>query len=211
MPDISSLVSAEVMSEKIQNVVSAERLMELVEARFVPHYELDGKPLFAIGETKAWLREHYLLKIPANPIPASVSITPIFVRPDAYETPPELLAIRSFLLPLPIQSIGYAKFAGIYFLCCDGKVVYVGQSQEVSRRIKNHCDNKEFDWAFCMRVPKTDLDFVEGEFIRALKPKYNIGQNGALVCPTSKHSSTCGTGIIDMFEGLSDAQRGDDG
>ena len=64
---------------------------------------------------------------------------------------------------------------GVYFLCHENKVVYVGQSTNPSARIAQHQADKVFDRVFL--IPTNDLDTVEYEYIRKLRPKYNITHN----------------------------------
>ncbi len=61
----------------------------------------------------------------------------------------------------------------IYFLCLADEVVYVGQSTNLCARLAQHGDDKVFDRAFYLVVRREDLDRIEGEFIRALRPRYN--------------------------------------
>jgi len=62
---------------------------------------------------------------------------------------------------------------GIYFLCRNGKVVYVGQSVCVFARIGNHLSTKDFDSAYFVQVPVDDLDTTEWAYIDQLGPEYN--------------------------------------
>jgi len=184
MPDIANLLTASEMVARLNNRISEERLLELCESKLVPHFELEGVVLFGKSETERWLRDNLLTAVPAMPVPNRVAVTPIVLHDTPAETPQELASVAAYLIPMPIGSLTYATFSGVYFLCRGGKVVYVGQSANVAGRVGKHCGAKEFDYAFCMRVPKSDLNFVEGEFIRALEPEYNLSKTGRLVAPT---------------------------
>jgi hypothetical protein len=64
--------------------------------------------------------------------------------------------------------------SGVYFLCLDGDVVYVGQSIAVGVRVGSHAGSKPCDRIFALPVPPSELDAVEGAFIRILKPRLNM-------------------------------------
>ena len=81
-------------------------------------------------------------------------------------------------------NLGVEQLCGIYFLCLDNEVVYVGQSICVVMRVLTHMnqtkDKKMFDHdrVFFLSVPREALDKMEREFIRALKPRYNLNGGG---------------------------------
>lgn len=212
MPEISALCTAEEMSEKFGDRMSAERLLELAEAQLVPHYELEGEILFAITETKRWVEKRLLLHVPGCPIPQSISLTKMVSEEEFMEPPNVLGGAKEFLVSLPIGALAHVLFSGVYFLCQSDEVVYVGQSVSVANRVVQHIGLKEYDRAYCLRVPRSDLDFVEGEFIRLLKPKYNHDKNGTLRGPMEmklpKDSvgldalEACGKDITDGWGGL---------
>ena len=64
--------------------------------------------------------------------------------------------------------------SGIYFLCQDSKVVYIGQSLDVATRVNVHAKSKEFDSVTAMLVPQELLDETEKYWIEHIKPKLNI-------------------------------------
>lgn len=61
---------------------------------------------------------------------------------------------------------------GIYLLIKDGGVVYVGQSINIERRIKQHTD-KEFDSYEAIKCDGDLLDSAEAFYITLHNPKYN--------------------------------------
>lgn len=72
-------------------------------------------------------------------------------------------------LAVPVDDL-----CGIYFLVRDARVVYVGQSTNVFRRVAQHMNNgMEFDAYHFLPVPVHELDKVEDKYIRLLKPKLN--------------------------------------
>lgn len=64
---------------------------------------------------------------------------------------------------------------GVYFLLCDGEVMYVGQSVNVSVRIAEHIRQGliEVDSYAWVPVDRQDLLVTEAAYIVKFKPKYN--------------------------------------
>jgi hypothetical protein len=62
---------------------------------------------------------------------------------------------------------------GVYFLCKDQEVVYVGQSGDVLRRIDEHGDSKDFDSVLLISVPEHLLSEAEQYWIERIKPRLN--------------------------------------
>lgn len=85
---------------------------------------------------------------------------------------PECLSGLRHRLREPIND---GSCRGVYFLINEGDVVYVGQSVEVVRRVKEHkhIGDKEFSNALFMPVPGP-MYFAEYLCIWLLRPKYNI-------------------------------------
>jgi hypothetical protein len=186
MPEATSLLSPEDMSDRLRGVVSAERLVELADCGLAPHYTVDGKVMFGSTETKEWVNHNLVVRHKGRHIGDGI-ITIINVMPSAEESPPPPLSIRAMadkLIPVSIKSAETVGCPGVYFLCHEGEVVYVGQGKSVFGRMGAHIGDKTFDSVFFVRVPKSDLDYVEGRLIRVLEPKYNgRSKNGKLVGP----------------------------
>ena len=66
----------------------------------------------------------------------------------------------------------YRKIIGVYFLIKNNKVVYVGQSTNIMRRIPEHSE-KVFDNFFYIEVPRLLLNRVEYDYIKHYTPCYN--------------------------------------
>lgn len=88
---------------------------------------------------------------------------------------PEALFKVPDLVHLPIQ-----VFSGVYFLCLEGQVVYVGQSVNVLARIGEHSLSYrsliKFDSAFYIPAPAASaamLRALELQWIQKLKPPFN--------------------------------------
>jgi hypothetical protein len=63
---------------------------------------------------------------------------------------------------------------GIYFLVKNERIVYVGQSTNVLRRVARHIeDGKDFDSFSITPCPKPDLDRMEAVYITAFYPELN--------------------------------------
>ncbi len=70
--------------------------------------------------------------------------------------------------------------SGVYFLIKDGRVVYVGKSNNVHRRIQEHLKQKCFDRINVIECPEPELGRIEAHYIRAFRPVLNIaGTAGA--------------------------------
>tara|TARA_R100001244_G_scaffold18161_1_gene19145 strand:- start:81 stop:455 length:375 start_codon:yes stop_codon:yes gene_type:complete len=78
---------------------------------------------------------------------------------------------------------------GVYFLCRDEKVVYIGQSVTPVCRAASHkretsdgsyANHKDFNNVFFLPWPESDLNSIEGALIRAIDTEYNRhGPRGA--------------------------------
>ncbi len=64
---------------------------------------------------------------------------------------------------------------GVYFLISGNEIVYVGQSVNIPSRIEQHKKDqqKTFDRYYYIECKVTELDVVEGRYIRKFMPKYN--------------------------------------
>jgi hypothetical protein len=197
MADVTSLLNAEAMSEKLKNIVSADRLLELASCGMVPHYDVDGNVMFGPGETKEWLNHNLVVRKAGRHLGNSILTVVDVMAPSKSRDsiPLELSAIAGMLIPLSIQSAESVGLPGVYFLCHEGAVVYVGQSVNVFGRVGAHIGVKTFDSVWFVRVPQSDLDFVEGQLIRTLKPKYNHDKKGRIIAPGTFKPAECDESI----------------
>ncbi len=81
-------------------------------------------------------------------------------------TLPQLLYIYSYKLK------DLMNISAVYFLINNKNVVYVGQTNNLFRRISEHKD-KLFDDIYWFPTNKTELKTVEEYFIIAMNPEYN--------------------------------------
>lgn len=189
MADVCSLLTPAEMSEKLKGVIAEERLVELAHSQLIPHYTIDNEIWFGPQETKEWVNHNLIVRHQGKRLDA-MSVTVVNVTGTAIglkSLPIQLRGMAGALIPMAIESVESAKMSGVYFLCKDGNVVYVGQSVNVAQRVGQHVGAKTFDSVFFIRVASSDLDYVEGELIRLLCPKYNFSVNGCLVAPSDAH------------------------
>ena len=95
-------------------------------------------------------------------------IPPNIIYVNECKAPPKQLAplnVNEFVIP--------PKTSGIYFLCKDDRIVYIGQAYDLSKRIPQHVGSKNFDRVFYMNICKDDLTRVESELIDFYQPDYN--------------------------------------
>ncbi len=67
----------------------------------------------------------------------------------------------------------YKKLCGVYFLICDGSVVYVGQSVDIQSRLGSHANSIPFGSYYYIECDNTQLDLLESIYIHLLNPVLN--------------------------------------
>lgn len=72
--------------------------------------------------------------------------------------------------------------SGVYFLCKDGVIKYVGKSVCVSARVATHIKEgvKYFSEIFYIAAPTNEIDALEKAFIHYFLPEYNSNGRGEL-------------------------------
>jgi len=161
--------------------LDAEKLLGLCQSGHAPHYRLDGKgPWFKKQELSRWAKETLVQHWEGSPLPTAMPVLFHAETKQPRQPPKEIASVKSL-----ISVASEAGFSGVYFLCHEGVVVYVGQSVCVAGRLAAHFgSNKLFDAVWAIPIPKQDLDRVEGAFIRILRPTYNISENGRINAPS---------------------------
>jgi hypothetical protein len=81
--------------------------------------------------------------------------------------PLELAPLKADLFHAPRMA-----WPGVYFLCREGAVVYVGQGKIAGSRAMQHKD-KQWDEVFVLPCKQDQLNRVEAALISVLKPPYN--------------------------------------
>jgi hypothetical protein len=149
--------------------LSEERLRAFADGGFVPHYRVDsGPPLFRPAEVRKWVAEHLIQRIEGKPLPFPIRIVePLPIVKDRGRVPVPLQEIKDLC-----DITGEVRRTGIYFLCTNGEVLYIGQSVNAAARISNHTD-KPFESAFFVPWPEDDLTRLESALIRAIRPPLN--------------------------------------
>lgn len=71
----------------------------------------------------------------------------------------------------------HIKNRGVYFLCFDGTVVYIGSSSNVWARIGKHMHEQKKKWDEWFYVQCENYLEVESQLIKAMHPKYNQHHN----------------------------------
>lgn len=68
----------------------------------------------------------------------------------------------------------HPRICGIYFLVDNGRVVYVGQSNHIARRVAQHQMNEaRFDSIAFFEAPEFFLKGIEAHYIRLFRPPLN--------------------------------------
>jgi hypothetical protein len=165
--------------------ISKERLMSLVEGMFVPHYRIDGgEPLFVKKEIRAWVSKNLVTRTEGKDIHNILLLNTKTVDGE-YPSPPDSISRIRDIEPVAV----FLPKTGIYFLCYNGNCVYIGQSVDITERVKTHIRERrfKFDTAYSIAIVKEELDTIERRFIRLLNPIYNSRfaekPNGALLSP----------------------------
>ena len=77
------------------------------------------------------------------------------------------------------NSLSLNVTCGVYFLIKDERIVYVGKSSDVYKRIGQHVKTKEFDRITVVECSETDVSRLEAMYIDKFKPILNIyGKSG---------------------------------
>jgi hypothetical protein len=94
----------------------------------------------------------------------------------------DLVGLHLFEVEFPL--------CGVYFLCHEGEVVYVGQSTNLRCRLGNgNYPGKKYDSVYFLPLPPQELDRVEAAFIRTLRPKYSKQWHGAAEAQRTLHNN----------------------
>lgn len=167
----TGLKSASEVAEYV-GAVSAERIEDLANAGYLPHYRVDGgNPLFKPVEVKRWLSKNLMARCEGRNLPDAIRV--VVAAEEIRDKPPASICNLDCLQQVPKH--GYQP--GVYFLCSGDEVVYVGQSVTPAARISCHATSpdKKFDRVYLLPVPAYDLDNVEAAFISHLRPSQQGG------------------------------------
>lgn len=153
--------------------LSPERLSELATSGYLPHCEFGGAIIFHKPVATRWLMNNLVKRSHGAPFPTAL---PVFVDYDKAKAKASDLPTTLWDLSPMLRKVPWADYVGVYFLIRGRHVVYVGQSTNILSRVATHRREKDFDAAYFLRVPASDLDRVEASFITVLEPEYNGGK-----------------------------------
>lgn len=165
---------------KLFDLFGRDNILECAKNELIPHFRFvnpiskEVKYLFCKHRLKQWIEDNCIKKCETE-YKLDLNYNFISVRNNDYcvsEIPISLSNVKNLF-----QFSGniFSKISGIYFLCNDLEVLYVGQSTNIYARIGQHIadDKKEFDKAFFILVPSDRLNDIEGALIKYLQPIYN--------------------------------------
>jgi hypothetical protein len=179
--EISRLKKAEELKPKYGKFLSTSQFLELASKKIVPHYILIN-PLtgeesiwFQSSEVDAWFRRYFRS---INEMPQSELIFLNFktneYRIEPHDKIPDELCMIKNLCKLPMVRINTPP--GVYFLCQERDIVYIGKAVNIADRIVEHKKEavKKFDSVYFICCHSDQLTQIETACIRFFKPAYNI-------------------------------------
>jgi hypothetical protein len=150
--------------------IGPNRLLDLANGGFAPHYRIDGgAPLFRISELKRWAAVNLMQVVEGRDRPAPVRVIAPAPRVVDFRKVPQALREIVGLCDITDEIMR----TGVYFLCRDGCVLYVGQSINAAARVAEHYRRYEFESVLFLPWPGDDLDRLEAALIRELRPPLN--------------------------------------
>jgi hypothetical protein len=163
----NSLLTAEDLAKKLRGLMTLEDIKFYAEHNWMPHYSYGAETTaFNFKEVTTWMRNN-LYKHEGKTLPINyVRLKHTPIAKNIITNPPEEIKNESDLIQVPA---GYPP--GVYFLCQDKDIVYVGQTGNLGSRLAQHLQDKVFDNVYF--IPTENCGQVEADYIRKLKPKYN--------------------------------------
>jgi hypothetical protein len=112
---------------------------------------------------------------------------------------PSEVAAAAMAIVQQAAPVAQMSDCGVYFLVQDDRIVYVGQSIEVSGRVLTHFRDglKQFTHAAVLLCAPERLDELEMFWIRALRPEYN--RSGILRCSPEEVELEAVAAIADLL------------
>lgn len=164
------LLDAEEIAPKIH--LKPERLLNLAEAGVAPCIRIDGgKPRFLRIDVMEWAAKNLVHVQEARNLPDKFAVLLEAPKPDLTEIPKPLLPMADKISILP----NYWIPPCVYFLCSEGKIMYIGQTIALNSRIDAHKKDKKdgFDRILWIQVPEEMLLSIENSYIKLLHPPWN--------------------------------------
>ena len=177
MVELSKLKKAEDCVKRLLGVITPSQLIQLATEGVCPHYVLrnpandEESILFVPQEIYDWYTSNHV-RVSRDCYQPEIKFISMYEPPDVTKMPRELMAIKN-IEQLPVYPVGMQP--GIYFLCLDDKIMYIGQSTNVNSRIAAHIGEgkKSFNSAYFIPYPKSLLDALECILIDKYKPELN--------------------------------------
>lgn len=181
MIEVNKLRQAHELKGKICEFLKPDQINQLALNRAIPHYELTN-PLtgnksywFIQDEIIEWVKDYFVRH--------DFRFTPelIFINfeDDGYKISPTdnvpvELSMLTSLYKLPLRNLHTPP--GIYFLCNEGQVVYIGKAVDIGSRIMDHKRNpdKIFDSVYFICCHLDQLTRIEAACIKNFRPPLNI-------------------------------------
>jgi len=168
---------------QMKKLIGEKHIMDLVKNYNCPHYVLtnpiSNKPmiLFNSSELEEWLSQNFLKKVDAM-VPLVENYNFTFLHFDREkmrakgDIPMQLSSIKD-LYEIPLENL--VTPPGIYFLCLDGNIEYIGRSENIIMRTSTHIKEgiKKFDSIYFITCPPSRLSELEANLIKFYKPPLN--------------------------------------
>ena len=179
--ELNKLKSAKNITGKIKEFFSDSELIEMANNALCPHYivynplKKTNEVCFIQAELNSWMIDN-LIKQRRFVLEQELNIQ--YVDYDIHKisetdiVPSELTRIKS-LLKLPIALISTPP--GVYFLCKEQNIVYIGKAKNVYARILNHIDEgiKKFDRVYFIPCHINNITPFETALLKCFKPPLN--------------------------------------
>lgn len=183
--DLQKYRRAKDLPKTLLQLVSAETILQCAREQKAPcrilTHPITGEIeyLFYSVEIKEWIEQN-LLRVQQGMKFVNLQLlnTEKHLARSSDNVPYSLSAVRTLYR---IDTSIYTG-SGIYFLCKDGDIKYIGKSVCVSARIGAHLTerSKDFSEIFFIPAPTTEIDDLEKAFIHYFLPEYNAGTRGKL-------------------------------
>lgn len=179
MIDATKLKTLQDCKGRIKSIMTDEEILSLCNDGIIPHYIITNPVTkqesvwFIASELNEWFDGNHIHYRESNFTPSYQFLS--FDREQMKVTgglPDELCKI-SDIYQLPMEFINTPP--GIYFLCKDNKIQYIGQAKNVMNRITTHIMEgvKDFDAVYFITCPINRLLELESSLIRFYQPPLN--------------------------------------
>jgi len=179
MIDASKLKQIQDCKGRLKEIVGDNGVMQLAKEGILPHYVIlnpitkEESIWFIPSEINNWFENNYIKYNSGHFTP---KFEFIYFNRDLHkpnkEVPHELSKIKD-LYKLPFENISTPP--GIYFLCKENSIQYVGQASNISKRILTHISDgiKDFTDVYFITCTLNRLTELESALIRVFNPPLN--------------------------------------